>query len=359
VRRFFYTIEERNVKKIKVYIPSLGRSTLQQTFNELRNVGNVDVKIIISPKERGAYAFHNGEDNLITCPPGVQGHIGRVRHWIINHHLENNEDPRMVMMDDDLTFSTRREDDRTKAFPSTKHDLENMMGELRAKLSKFAHGGILAREGANRLADSDIVFNTRVMRVLAVDAAEIVDRKIDYTRCTYMEDFDVTLQLLRQGMENFVLCDWWHNQPGSNAAGGCSAGRTLEKQAAAAHKLAKLHPDFVTVVQKETKTSWGGAVRTDVRIAWKKALGEKKRERKNSRTSSWRVKHCASARKPNRITAHGPATSFCSGSAFAMCVVKTTRSRAGSPIIGASGWRVMTICGSGCSWRGWSIRRTR
>ena len=37
------------------------------------------------------------------------------------------------------------------------------------------------------------------------------------------------------------------------------------------NELAALHPDFVKVVEKYTKTSWGGGIRTDVRIAWKKA----------------------------------------------------------------------------------------
>lgn len=256
---------------MKIYIPSLGRSVAQQTFNELRGVRNADVKIVVSPKEAGAYAFHNDEENLIVCPPGVQGHIGRVRNWIIRYHLEHANNPRMAMMDDDLTFSTRRKDDRTKALPSTRKDLEKMVDVLDSALLTYSHGGILAREGANRMADNDVVFNTRVMRVLAVDAS--VAQTVDYARCQYMEDFDATLQLLRKGFENFVLCDWWHNQPGSNAAGGCSGTRTLEKQAAAAHKLKKLHPDFVTVVEKQTKTSWGGATRTDVRIAWKKAYG--------------------------------------------------------------------------------------
>jgi hypothetical protein len=259
---------------VKVYIPSLGRPSTQQTFKELNGVRNAEVKIVISPKEIGEYTRHNGGDHLLVCPPGIQGRIGRVRNWIIRYHHEHVSDPRMVMMDDDLTFSVRRKDDRTKALPAARQDLERMLDELNANLDgAYVHGGILAREGANRMADSDVVFNTRVMRVLAVDVRALLAHGIDYERCAYMEDFDVTLQLLRKGFENFVLCDWWHNQPGSNAAGGCSGTRTLEKQAAAAHKLAKLHPEFVTVVEKQTKTSWGGATRTDVRIQWKKALG--------------------------------------------------------------------------------------
>jgi hypothetical protein len=87
-----------------------------------------------------------------------------------------------------------------------------------------------------------------------------------------MEDFDVTLQLLRKGHRNAVLNQWAQDQGTSNAPGGCSTYRTPEVQAAGAYGLQKLHPDFVTVVDKETKQAWGGGVRKDVRIAWKKAL---------------------------------------------------------------------------------------
>jgi hypothetical protein len=35
-----------------------------------------------------------------------------------------------------------------------------------------------------------------------------------------------------------------------------------------------LHPNIVSVVEKTTKTAWGGGTRMDVIIQWKKALGK-------------------------------------------------------------------------------------
>jgi hypothetical protein len=86
-----------------------------------------------------------------------------------------------------------------------------------------------------------------------------------------MEDFDVTLNLMRQGHGNIVLNHMVHDQHGSNLAGGCSQYRDNIVQRAGAIGLKKLHDRFVSVVEKTTKTAWGGATRTDVRIQWKKA----------------------------------------------------------------------------------------
>jgi hypothetical protein len=41
--------------------------------------------------------------------------------------------------------------------------------------------------------------------------------------------------------------------------------------------LQLLHPAFVKVVEKATKTSWGGETRTDVQVSWKKAYASAKK----------------------------------------------------------------------------------
>jgi hypothetical protein len=45
----------------------------------------------------------------------------------------------------------------------------------------------------------------------------------------------------------------------------------MEKQAEGARGLFVLHSPFVKVVEKTTKTSWGGQTRTDVIVKWKAA----------------------------------------------------------------------------------------
>ena len=259
---------------MKIYIPSLSRPTKQITWNELRGVKGLrkgDVSVVINRGEVNDYVKGNPDIVLITPPSSVRG-IGKVRQWLLEYHAKNNNDQRMVMMDDDLTFSTRRTDDPTKATPATKNDIMQMLKCMDGMLKYKWHGSIVAREGANRFADDAVLDNTRLLRVLGYRAADVLSLGVRFSRLPVMEDFDVTLQLLRAGKENFALCEWWQNQAGSGLDGGCSTYRDREMQATGAHGLKKLHPDFVTVVEKTTKGAWGGGTRTDVRIAWKKAF---------------------------------------------------------------------------------------
>jgi hypothetical protein len=91
-----------------------------------------------------------------------------------------------------------------------------------------------------------------------------------------MEDFDLTLQLLRLGKPNRVFFEYCWNQRDSGATGGCSKYRTPEMQSDAAHRLAEMHQGFVKLVtkkSKDTSTSWKGMKeRVDVIVSWRKAL---------------------------------------------------------------------------------------
>jgi hypothetical protein len=145
-----------------------------------------------------------------------------------------------------------------------------MFDTIEDALDTHPHVGVATREGAN-IDTSLWKFNTRLLRILAYDAAVLRQLGIRFDRLEVMEDFDVALQLLRAGQSNACINWITHNQKSSNAPGGCSTYRTMEVQARAAHGLKALHPNFVKVVEKETKTAWNGQVRTDVIIYWKKA----------------------------------------------------------------------------------------
>jgi hypothetical protein len=145
-----------------------------------------------------------------------------------------------------------------------------MFADINAQLDNYVHVGVSGREGANYNTD-EYDECVRMTRIMAYRADVLVDQDIRFDRVPVMQDFDVTLQLLRKGYPNRVLNWIVHNQNGSNTDGGCSLIRTDEVQAAAANRLAELHPGFVTVVKKQTKKAWGGKERTDVRIGWKSA----------------------------------------------------------------------------------------
>lgn len=248
-------------------IPSKARAGQRNhTYDNLPPALQERTLFFVPKSEVSAYADRFSKQRIMGV--GVSG-IGKVRQFIINY--ASAAPGKVAMLDDDLSFFERRKDEPTKLTKASARGVEKMFDELERQLDMFVHAGVAAREGANRNTDKHLL-STRMLRILAYNAEKMVDLKVRYDRLPVMEDFDVTLQLLRKGYANIVLNQWAQDQGTSNAPGGCSTYRTAEVQAAGAYGLQKLHPDFVTVVQKETKGAWGGGVRTDVRIAWKKAF---------------------------------------------------------------------------------------
>lgn len=251
-----------------IVIPSLGRWTRQPTLNALKAAGIRPFLVVQAHEwEHYAGAFNGRDVELIGLPKAITT-ISTTRQWV----LENvgNGGQSLIMVDDDLAFYKRRDDDRTKLRDITPTELSAAFWHMHSCLGQYGHVGFAAREGANRNTDHHAL-NTRIMRVLGYHRPTLKRLNLRFDDVELMEDFHVALSLLEAGVPNLVLNDYAHNQDGSNVAGGCSVFRTLERHGAAAQKLADLHPNFVTVVEKTTKGAWGGGTRKDVMIQWKKA----------------------------------------------------------------------------------------
>jgi hypothetical protein len=257
---------------MRIYIPTRGRVNDQVTLHSLRNCKRLlkDVVLVVDHAE-GDNQIINGYQcaQVLACPKNANS-IGKVRQFIVDQHDVKKYGPHVLMLDDDLRFFVRRQDDKTKFLPITDVGLETCIMTVDKMLKQYAHVGILAREGGNRITDP-IKECTRLLRALAYDVNVLRKKQVRFDRIIIMEDFDVALQLLRLGYRNAALCSYVQDQGGSQAAGGCSLYRTLERQAEGARGLAKLHAPFVKLVQKTTKTAWGGGTRTDVIVQWKQA----------------------------------------------------------------------------------------
>lgn len=262
---------------MNLYIHSSGRPTMQEqkTLGSMAGAFPRDLKnvhLVVQGKQEKEYckvAEQFGVD-LIVLPPSIKT-LSPTRQWILD-----GETKPFAMMDDDLLFFERRKDDPTKFLKITGSKVFEMFHDLfdRMLCGGFPHGGILAREGGNRIVGKDNVFNTRMMRVLAYEPRTVrkVGARLD--RLPTKQDFDMTLQLLRAGYSNLLMADYvqgQYNEGCSNAPGGCSVYRTPKMNAESSERLAKLHPGFVKVVEKKASTSWGGEPRIDVVVSWKKA----------------------------------------------------------------------------------------
>jgi hypothetical protein len=260
-------------KDIGIYIPSAGRGTRQHTLERIPPVYR-DITYLVVPKEqRFEYDTYAGRcAGVLACP---KTGIGKTRQWI----LDTCKKKFILMLDDDMYFYHRIKPMDWHLATNNMQQNKDMLDELFAYMidDEYVHVGMSTRtEASFYLCDHRTC--TRVNNVHGFDVVRLKKWMetcaVRFDELKLMEDFNVTLSLLRSGIPNKVLLDYVWNQPGSNSDGGCSTYRTATLQAKAARKLAFIHPEFVKVVEKKVVgvTSWDGMkTRTDVRIDWHKA----------------------------------------------------------------------------------------
>ena len=252
---------------MKIYIPSLGRADKVVTLNSIPEKWLDRTKVVVTQKEYNSYAKHIPLENLLVIPTRIKG-ISKTREHIMNVCNERT----LLMLDDDMVFCKRL----SMAHPKLKsidndRDMNNLFAIVEKLLKNYPAVGISARQGNNRV-NEEVRECTRMMNAYAFDIPKMRELGINFGRTPVMEDFDVTLQLLRKGFKNAVIYKYCWNQRGSGAEGGCATYRTAELQKKGALKLKKLHPDFVKIVEKESKSGWDGMkIRTDVIVYWRKA----------------------------------------------------------------------------------------
>lgn len=242
-----------------IAIPTYGRPSKQATWDGLPKALRENTVLVVQEREAHRY----GKYPIRVLPSEIQT-IGPTRQWI----LENMNDTKIVQVDDDFTICCR-DAGSVKLHQATDQEKLDLFERIDSALDEYSHVGVSARQGNNRVEEEE----KEVARMTGFTAVntKLIPEGVKYDRMEVQEDLDFTLQLLREGHKNLVLYRWCYNQPGSNTSGGCSSFRTMEVQARSARRLAELHPGFVKVVEKETKTSWNGQKRTDVTVYWKKA----------------------------------------------------------------------------------------
>lgn len=248
-------------KDLSIFIPTLGRSDIQNTFKNLSPELQAITTLVVHTSEKDLY----DEYDHIVCPLFP---IAEKRAWIV----KNCETKYLVMLDDDIMFYTRKDDvDWRLRYNDKGDDMNNLFTDLLTALEAgYAHVGISARSGNNRVMEP-VVENTRMYAVLAYNT-EIVKKNVIFGRIQFQEDFEVALQLLRKGFANAVFYKWAHGPCiRYQSKGGCENERTLELQNKSVRRLAELHPGFVTVRKVNKKYEGEMATRDEVIVYWKKA----------------------------------------------------------------------------------------
>ena len=252
-----------------VCIPTLNRVESQPTFGCMPESHLENVKLVSHKDEVNAYATRWGKKYILSCP--AKG-IAPTRQWI----MENAKAKYIIMFDDDMTFNIRT-GEGVKIIKAKPEEVGNMIDLLVDWLGEgFVHVGVSARQNNHQVEDEFVEIG-RMNNAYGFNAKEFHKAGAAF-RLQLMEDFDVTLTLLRAGLPNRVTYKYAWGQMASGAKGGCSSYRNDETQKAAAFALKKLHPFVVSVVKKTSAKPWGGfksATRFDVNIGWKKAFKSK------------------------------------------------------------------------------------
>ena len=246
---------------MEIYIPTYGRVDRQATLENLPEPWR-DQAVLVVYREEAPLHVERGRQILVV-PSNIERGIANKRQFIMDQAISD----KVVMFDDDLAFFVRRKEDPTRFVQMEEWDYNDMFMAMDRGLDDHYHGGLGFREGGNRYPQA-IRKCARIMRAHCYRK----DMPARFIKSPgLMEDFHLTLDLLTQGHPNIVLNNYVTNQRTSNWEGGVSNQRTREVQRQAAEFLAECYPDFVTVVKRMTKGAWGGGIRHDVRVQWKKA----------------------------------------------------------------------------------------
>ena len=250
---------------IKVFIPTYNRVEKQKTWDVFPDHIK-EHTTLVCPQEELKTHLELGR-NAVATPDSVKG-IAATRQWII----ENCGVDQVMMCDDDQGFGCRRDGEK-KTRKLEEEDYSVMFDDVVKHLETYNAVGIPSSTLSVMNYPKEVLSPGRMFNMYAFNRNVLLENDIRFDVMRVMEDFHVTLSLLKLGMPNAILLNWHWTSGGSNAKGGCSTYRTREVQREGALKLAELHAPFVQVVEKESK-SWGGelSTRTHVRVAWKKAL---------------------------------------------------------------------------------------
>lgn len=253
-----------------ILIPTHGRVGRQRTYDSLAPAVRRTASLVVSEAEAPAHRARGRR--VVVCP--VQGNgMAAVRSWILDW-CGRSKYGKVLMLDDDLTLQKRRPDLRVLGESTEAEQLE-MVGWVDRTLDRYLHCAFTERNAAwadaseaREAAKGIQAVGYNVRRVLAETDCRF-DRGVP--PWFFIEDYHMTIQLFRAGFPNLVSRVYRVNFGPSNATGGCSPFRTPARMREAAELLERLHPGYVKAVEKETKTSFGGGVRWNVEVRWRKA----------------------------------------------------------------------------------------
>jgi hypothetical protein len=216
----------------------------------------------------------------VVIQPKPDWGIAEKREWIMREWLRRGRD-KIIMLDDDLQFATRKQEGSTELVAISGDALVPEFDTIEAKLGpEFPHVGFGQRLYNNQ---QEAGWKTPGRMIYALGYyLPIVVRECEFNRVPTHEDMDLTLQLLRKGYPNAIWNTTVVNQRRYNAPGGVTDERTVESSDADAERLRELHPGYVTIRERAYKSS---VPRKEVICQWEQALKDGRESRAMGRNA--------------------------------------------------------------------------
>ena len=222
---------------MKIYIPTLGRSNEQITFNNLPKFLQDKTTLVVQPHEKDLYNNYP----IMVLPEDWMG-ISRTRKYII----ENAGNTIFGMMDDDLKLIKRFSESPTKR-PLTKEDWNEFYNMTIHWLENdVSFVGI--RRGNLPPLEKDWMENSETVSATFYNGSKLPDTdKLIWNHNLFSQDVNFHFQLLLMGHKNRAWCKFGYvGQWGQK--GGCQEGqnrRTIDLINKSHEELIKMYPNFV------------------------------------------------------------------------------------------------------------------
>lgn len=237
---------------LDIFIPSRSRSDVQKTIHNLSESLWPRITLVVPPEQHASYRLK--VPKAITILVLDQLGITVNRQFI----LHQKSTGKIILMDDDLTFYKRSEDNKFSIATAT--DTESLVADIEFHLDIYPFVGVSDKYMSHlqpRIRNECHKFND----ILSINR-DLLPYPWPQFRIPHDEEHDFHLQLLTRGCKSCMLTEWAKsNIP--RAPGGCSDWRNNEVLNQAHQMLVGYWPTIVSI--KELPE------RNKVRYKWREA----------------------------------------------------------------------------------------
>lgn len=191
-------------------------------------------KVWVDNKEYEDYIKVNKgfEDNIISCPDGIQGNVSRIRNYILDQEFKNGADV-VVIIDDDMKGIYHFEGTKQYCYNKIKVEAEDFIQFIEKysiicdELGFKLWGVNLNQDALSYRQYSPFSTNAVILGPFSCHLKN--DIRYD-ERLPLKEDYDLAIQHLNKNRGILRINKYFYDCKQSKQAGGCASYRNYDKE---------------------------------------------------------------------------------------------------------------------------------